>query len=84
MQRDDTATHRSDYTRSRLESNDVYRIPWPAESANLNPIESFLGILVRALYKNSRQFHTVEDLEERKGSGVLLLDDIYKIFGRVH
>lgn len=63
FQQDGASVHRSNHTMTWLDANDIYLIPWPAKSPDLNPIENLWGILARQVYKNQRQFEGVEDLK---------------------
>lgn len=36
---------------------------WPSRSPNLNLIENLWGILSRAVYKNSKQYNNIKELE---------------------
>jgi hypothetical protein len=38
------------------------KIPWPAKSPDLNPIENLWGIMVRQAYAGGRQYNTVAEL----------------------
>lgn len=52
------------HTEEWLEVHNVYTLPWLAQSPDLNPIENMCGILAREVYRNQRQYTSVEDLEE--------------------
>lgn len=40
FQQDNVTTHRSHCTKDFLDANDVFTLPWPAKSPDLNPIEN--------------------------------------------
>lgn len=63
FQQDGASVHRSNYTLDWLDSNDVYLLPWPAKSPDLNPIENLWAVLARKVYRNQRQFRNVDDLK---------------------
>lgn len=62
FQQDNASIHVSNATKSFLSSNEVDIITWPACSPDLNPIENLWGHIVRQVYKNNRQYKSVDEL----------------------
>jgi transposase len=60
---DGASIHRAKYTKEWLAERSIPILEWPANSPDLNPIENLWGILVRAVYKNGRQFTNKEELK---------------------
>lgn len=56
LEDDHASTYRAEYTRYCLDSNDVYTLPWPVNTPDLNSLQSLWGILAREVYKNNQQF----------------------------
>ena len=54
----------SAYTKEYLFDMDISAIDWPSRSPEINPDESLLPILGREVYKQGRQFESIEDLKE--------------------
>ena len=64
FQQDNASCHTAKYTQEWLMEQSVTVLDWPAKSADLNIIENVWSILARAVYKNARQFETLDDLKE--------------------
>jgi transposase len=63
FQQDNASIHNSRSTKSWFSKHKVRVLDWPSKSPDLNPIENLWGILVRAVYKNGRQFDSVPELK---------------------
>lgn len=74
LEDDNALTHRNGYKRSWMDINGVYGLPWPVEPPDLNSCEDVWGICARKVYKNNRQFHTLQDLEELINDAVSQID----------
>ena len=64
FQQDNASVHRSQFTKSFLDSKNINLMNWPARSPDLNPIENLWGILARRVYSNGRQFNNVAELKD--------------------
>lgn len=62
FQQDNASIHVSKSTKSFLESKNINLMNWPACSPDLNPIENLWGILVRQVYKNNKQYKSIDEL----------------------
>ena len=62
---DNATSHASKFTKSWLEEHglvgDRY-MDWPPNSCNLNPIENLWAIIKADIYKENRQFFSMDDL----------------------
>lgn len=63
FQQDNAAIHVSKKSKEWFTSKDIPLLPWPACSPDLNPIENLWGIVSRDVYRNGRQFKTVQELK---------------------
>jgi hypothetical protein len=64
FQQDNAPCHASLSTREWFQSKRVRVLSWPALSPDLNPIENLWGILSHRVYRNGRQFQSIEDLKK--------------------
>lgn len=63
FQQDNATCHVSRSTTAFLDANNIQVMKWPACSPDVNPIENMWGILVRSIYKDNRQYQTVNELK---------------------
>ena len=63
LQQDNVPIHKSNHTKQWMSKTGVARLDWPSRSPDLNPIENVWGLMVREVYKNRRQFSTVQELK---------------------
>lgn len=64
FQQDNAAIHTARRTMSFLEESGVRVLKHPACSPDLNPIENLWGWMARDVYKNGKQYATVDELRE--------------------
>ena len=64
FQQDNAALHNALLTKDFFQENNVALLDHPACSPDLNPIENIWGWMAREVYKNGRQFQTVDALRE--------------------
>ncbi|CAO4371152.1 unnamed protein product [Caenorhabditis nigoni] len=64
FQQDNAPIHKSNSTLAWLAAKGIKDMTWPACSPDLNPIENLWGILARRVYKNGRQFNSVQELKD--------------------
>jgi transposase len=62
FQQDNAPIHTAASTKQWFSTKNMRILPWPSRSPDLNPIENLWGHLVRRVYANGRQFHSVEEL----------------------
>ncbi|RCN48225.1 hypothetical protein ANCCAN_05771 [Ancylostoma caninum] len=63
FQQDNAAVHVSHSTRSWLQEHRIQALDWPACSPDCNKVEEMWGIIVRQVYRNNKQYNTVESLK---------------------
>jgi hypothetical protein len=56
--------HTSASTRRWLLDHQLHVTDWPAKSPDLNPIENAWGYLVHHVYKDGKQYYSLNDLRE--------------------
>ncbi|CAO4381249.1 unnamed protein product [Caenorhabditis nigoni] len=64
FQQDNAPIHKSNSTLAWLAAKGIKDMKWPACSPDLNPIENLWGILARRVYKNGRQFNSIQELKD--------------------
>ena len=64
FQQDNASIHASRSTKAYLGSANISTFEWPACYSDLNPIENLWGIVSRRVYKDCRQFKTIDELWE--------------------
>ena len=64
FQQDGAPCHTSKFTREYFMEEEIVELAWVARSPDMNPIENIWGILARAVYREGRQFDTLDDLRE--------------------
>lgn len=62
FQHDNASIHSSNATKSFLSSNNIKVLTWPSCSPDLNPIENLWGLIVRQVYKNFKQYNSINEL----------------------
>jgi transposase len=63
FQQDNASSHRARYTKAWFRSKNIDVLERPALSPDLNPIENVWSYLTDKVYKNGKQFHSLEDLK---------------------
>lgn len=64
FQQDNCPIHTSASTRRWLLDHQLHVTDWPAKSPDLNPIENAWGYLVHHVYKDGKQYYSLNDLRE--------------------
>lgn len=64
FQQDNAPPHVSRSTRQWLLEHNVSILDWPSVSPDLNPIENVWSLLARAVYKDGKQFMSVDELKK--------------------
>lgn len=64
FQQDNAAIHASTSTKAWFASHGVDVMEWPACSPDMNPIENVWGIIVRRIYRNGKQYHSMQELKD--------------------
>jgi transposase len=63
FQQDNASINTAIITRQMFEEHRMNVLPWPANSPDLNPIENLWGKLAREVYKNGRQYDSLNGLK---------------------
>eukprot|EP01034_Spumella_vulgaris_P024789 gene24789-31167_t len=61
---DNASIHTSNATKAWLDAHFPWHRNWPAKSPDLNPIENMWGYLARNVYRDNKQYATVNELKE--------------------
>ena len=61
-QHDNASIHNANETKRFFERHQIQLLPWPTKSPDLNPVENFFGEITRRVYKNNRQFNSIDEL----------------------
>ena len=64
FQQDSAPVHSAVPNENWFEQQKIGILPWPAKSADMNPIGNLQGMLTRSVYAEDRRFETVSDLKE--------------------
>ncbi len=64
FQQDNAPCHVSAYTKYYFGDMVIEVLDWPSRSPDLNPIEDLWSILSHEIYKQGRQFDTINELKE--------------------
>jgi transposase len=62
FQQDNAPIHTAGFTLEWFKSKKIRFLDWPAISPDLNPIENVWGMMIRRVYGNGKQFHSVCEL----------------------
>ncbi|EYC28884.1 hypothetical protein Y032_0007g3481 [Ancylostoma ceylanicum] len=62
LQQDNAAVRVSHSTRSWLQEHRIQAMDCPACSPDCNPVENIWGLIVRQVYRNNKQYNTVNSL----------------------
>lgn len=60
---DNATIHKSASTMQYLAHHQIKVLDWPACSPDLNPIENLWGLLVRDVYRNNKQYSSINELK---------------------
>jgi transposase len=63
FQQDNAPSHTARYTKSWLKSKNIDVLSWPPFSPDMNPIENVWAYLTNIVYKNGKQFYSLEALK---------------------
>ena len=63
FKQDNASIHVSKYSKKWFSDQKINLVDWPTKSPDLNLIENLWGILLRKVYSNGRQFHSVPQLK---------------------
>lgn len=61
---DNASIHKSQSTMTWLQNHNVNILEWPSRSPDLNPIENVWGWMVRDVYKDSKQYNSLQSLKQ--------------------
>lgn len=64
FQQDLATSHTAKATAEWLKEKKINVLPWVARSPDLNIVENLFGIMAREVYKDCRQFNSVEELRD--------------------
>lgn len=64
LQQGNAPVHTAKHKKEWLNSKNITVMDWPARSPDLNPMEDTWSILARAVYRDRRQFETIESLKQ--------------------
>ncbi|PIC13704.1 hypothetical protein B9Z55_027567 [Caenorhabditis nigoni] len=64
FQQDNASIHSSNSTKNWFAAKGIKVLDWPACSPDLNPIENLWGSLVRRVYKNGKQYGSIQELKD--------------------
>lgn len=59
---DNAPPHVSRHTLGWLQAQNIFVLPWPARSPDLNPIENVWSVLARQVYGGGRTYSTLSEL----------------------
>jgi len=63
FQQDNASVHTNKVVKNYFERNNIKVLSWPARSPDLNIIENVWGQVARNVYRNGRQYNSVEELK---------------------
>ena len=64
FQHDNAKAHTAKSTSTWLEDHNITTLDWVARSPDLNITENLFGVICRQVYKDYRQFSTIEELRD--------------------
>ncbi|WP_181013619.1 transposase, partial [Enterobacter cloacae complex sp. 2DZ2F20B] len=63
FQQNNASIHVFNLSKTWFQRENIALLPWRAKSPDLNPIENVWGSLVREVYKDGKQYATVNELK---------------------